>query len=138
MTKGSLTALCFVCAAAWFAFGGCATVGVREEREPAYHGKRTGPPAHAKAHGLRRKYAYSYYPDSSVYFDRDRKLYFYLQAGSWQVGTSLPSSIRIAGTPVSLSMDSDKPYVEFDTHKAKYPPGHKKKKIKGKGKGKKK
>ncbi len=99
-----------------------------------------GPPPHAQAHGYRQRHVYRYYPSSYVYFDCTRKIYFYLESGAWRMSASLPSSIRIdLNEAVSLEMDSDKPYVHFDAHKKKYPPGQAKKgtgKVKGKGHGK--
>jgi hypothetical protein len=87
-------------------------------------GNGHGPPPHAPAHGYRAKYGYRYYPGALVYFDVDRKLYFYMQNGDWKVGVSLPDSLRVKlGDSVTIEMDSDKPYTEFAAHKAKYPPG---------------
>lgn len=104
---------------------------------------RPGPPAHAPAHGYRRKqmYRYWYYPSSYVYFDVGRKLYFYMEHGNWAVGANLPAGIRIdASEGVSLSLEADCPYIHFHTHKAKYPPGQLKKVVgvpaKGPGEGK--
>ncbi len=127
---------------------------------PPAHKPAGGPPAHAPAHGQRRKHRYQYYPDSCVYFDIDRKVYFYLDGGSWRTSATLPGGIVLGATAaVSLELDHATPYVEFDTHKSKYPgrkghippgqakkgglpPGQSKKgggpPGKGKGKGKKK
>jgi hypothetical protein len=121
-------------------------------------GPGQGPPAHAPAHGRRRKYRYHYYPDSGVYFDIDRKVYFYLHGSTWKSSATLPVGIKLGATAaVTIDMDHDRPYVEFHAHKGKYPgkkghvpPGQAKKgglppgKAKkggpppGKGKGKKK
>ena len=57
--------------------------------------KKGGPPAHAPAHGYRAKHKYRYYPDSSVYHDTDRGLYFYFKGGSWEVGASLPHNFQM-------------------------------------------
>ena len=99
--------------------------------------KKKGPPAHAPAHGYRAKHKYRYYPSRSVYFDTGRGLYFYLKGDNWEVGASLPSSIRVGlGDSVSIELDTDKPYTHHAEHKKKYPPGQMKKK-KGKKKNKK-
>ncbi|MFZ5775409.1 MAG: hypothetical protein ACOY3Z_08010, partial [Thermodesulfobacteriota bacterium] len=93
-----------------------------------------GPPPHAPAHGYRRKAAYRYYPDSHVYFDAGRRLYFYLDGGSWRSNSSLPAFLGGAlGAFVNIEADHDKPYDEIDLHKAKYPPGQLKKQDKEKG-----
>jgi hypothetical protein len=80
-----------------------------------------------------------YYPNSYVYFESGRNLYFYLDGGTWKMGASLPSTLRLdAGGAVTIEMDSDQPYSEFHAHKGKYPPGQAKKDDDhpGKGKGK--
>lgn len=90
-----------------------------------------GPPPHAPAHGYRRQqmYAYRYYPAAQVYFALDRRAYFYYDAGSWRMSVSLPYELRIRlGDHVVIEMDSDRPFRDFDKHRAKYPPG----KYKGK------
>jgi hypothetical protein len=87
-----------------------------------------GPPAHAKAHGHRRKFGYKYYPDAQVYFDASRKAYFYLDGGAWRMSVSVPSELKIRlGDSVEIEMDCDKPYTEFKGHKAKVPGNRNKK-----------
>jgi len=103
-----------------------------------------GPPAHAPAHGARRNHSYLYYPSASCYFDIERKVYFYMDAGIWKTSVSIPTGITISASEgVSLELDTDTPHIHFAEHKAKYPPGQAKKaaggnpgKGKGKGKGK--
>lgn len=78
---------------------------------------------------------YQYYPSSSVYFDSSRGLYFYLSGSNWQVGASLPNELRVRlGSSVSIEADTDKPYIYYDVHRKKYPPGQLKKVNGGKGK----
>jgi hypothetical protein len=99
---------------------------------PASHGGNyhQGPPAHAPAHGYRAKHRYYYYPDVSVYFDLDRRLYFYLDRG-WQVAARLPRELRLGlYGPVTIEMDLDKPYSRYDEHRRKYPPRRDRKKYK--------
>ena len=97
--------------------------------------KKGKPPPHAKAHGYRAKHHYRYYPSCSVYYDSGRKLYFYLKGDNWEVGASLPSSIRVRlGGYVSMELDTGKPYTYHAHHVKKYPPGKKKKKHKKKPK----
>ncbi len=96
------------------------------------------PPAHAPAYGRRAQqhYRYHYYPEASVYFDTGRGVYFYLADGGWQISVDLPRRLRVRlGEHVSLEMDSDKPYSEYETHHKKYPPGQMKKKNKNKKRG---
>ena len=95
--------------------------------------KKGGPPAHAPAHGYRAKHHYRYYPSCSVYYDSGRKLYFYLKGDNWEVGASLPSSIRVGlGDYVSMELETDKPYVYHADHVKRYPPGQMKKNNKKK------
>lgn len=93
--------------------------------------KTHGPPPHAPAHGYRAKYAYYYYPDAYVYYCTSRKQYFYLEGDRWVVTVSLPQRILVRlGTSVVIEMDSEKPYMQFSSHKKQYPPGKMKKKDK--------
>ena len=109
---------------------GCTRVGVQVGGEPTPSG---GPPPHAPAHGYRAKYKYHYYPSSQVYFDIDRRTYFYMEGAAWRMSVSLPDRLRVElGGRVEIDMDSDRPYTEFEHHKMKYPPGHGKKEHKRK------
>jgi hypothetical protein len=102
---------------------------------PAPPPPESGPPAWAPAHGRRAKYQYHYYPESYVYFDVGRRLYFYFYGNSWQVSASLPSGIHIrAGEYVRLDMEADRPYLYHSDVEKRYPPGQLKKKGKGKHK----
>jgi len=92
-----------------------------------------GPPPHAPAHGYRAKYMYRYYPSAMIYFDITRKVYFYFAGGAWRVSVSLPANLKVRlGDHIAIEMDTDKPYRDFEKHKAKYPPGQLKKKKKKK------
>jgi len=105
------------------------------ETDHKYKHKKGGPPPHAPAHGYRAKHHYRYYPSCSVYYDSGRELYFYLKGDNWEVGSSLPSSIRVRlGDYVSMELDTGKPYTYHADHVKKYPPGQKKKKSKKKHK----
>ena len=93
------------------------------------HKKKAGPPPHAPAHGYRAKHEYRYYPSRSVFYDTSRRLYFYIKGKNWEVGASLPSSLRVGlGDSVSIELDTDKPYLYHAEHVKKYPPGQLKKK----------
>ena len=91
-----------------------------------------GPPPHAPAHGYRAKHTYHYYPDTSVYFDISRRVYFYLDGGNWRMSAALPNHLSVRlDDYVVIGMDSDRPYTESGKHKQKYPPGKMKEKKKG-------
>jgi len=71
----------------------------------------------------KQKYSYRYYPSCSVYYDIDRKLYFYLEQDNWKIFASLPSNLaRQLGDYVEIEMDHDKPYIDNDKHVKKFPP----------------
>jgi hypothetical protein len=93
-----------------------------------------GPPPHAKAHGLRAKYHYRYYPDTGVYFDTGRSVYFYLGSnGTWRMAVSLPRFLKVQlGDNVTIVMETDRPYSQYPDHKKKYPPKKNKKHKKNK------
>lgn len=104
-----------------------------DSREVSKKHKKQGPPAHAPAHGYRAKRQYRYYPSRSVYYDTGRGLYFYLKGENWEVGASLPGSLRVGlGDSVSIELETDKPYTHHAEHVKKYPPKQHKKKKKGK------
>ena len=86
-----------------------------------------GPPAHAPAHGYRKKHEYRYYPDDFVYFDINRSLYFFIENGSWTMSAVLPGFIRLSTDFVTMELNTDKPYLENKKHKKKHPPAKKKK-----------
>lgn len=97
--------------------------------------KKGGPPSHAPAHGYRAKYQYRYYPECSIYYDYERKLYFYIKGDHWEVGASLPSRLRVSlGDFVNIELDTDKPYIYHAEHVKKHPPGQLKNKHKKKHK----
>jgi len=108
---------------------GC-TLSVGSHPGPVYapEASEQGPPPWAPAHGHRAKYRYYYYPESHVYFDLGRSLYFYYYGGGWRASVSLPSEIRInIGDHVPLEMDDDRPYRHHSDVQRHYPPGQLKK-----------
>jgi len=77
-----------------------------------------GPPAHAPAHGYRRKFQYRYYADQSVYHAIDRDVYFWIEGGDWRVGVELPPDIVLdASTAVTLELTSAEPYEHYASFK---------------------
>ncbi|MCZ6851110.1 MAG: hypothetical protein O7F17_05665, partial [Planctomycetota bacterium] len=92
-----------------------------------------GPPAHAPAHGYRKKFQYRYYPDAQVYYAADRGLYFWIEGGNWKLGARLPDHITVdLSAGVSVEFDSDTP----SAHHGKGGPKKGGGRGKGKGKGK--
>lgn len=106
--------------------------GQMKKKKKKKHWK-TGPPPHAPAHGYRAKHTYHYYPRAEVYFDINRKIYFYQGRDGWTVSAQLSDRFRARlGDHVVITMDTDKPYTNVGRHKGKYPPGQMKKKKKKK------
>ena len=94
-----------------------------EQQQVKQDNKKGGPPAHAKAHGYRAKHQYRYYPDQKVYHDTDRGLYFYLKGDNWEVGASLPATLKSGlGESVTIELDADNPSVHNADHVKQYPP----------------
>jgi len=96
-----------------------------------------GPPPWAPAHGFRRNHSYYYYPGTNVYYRSDDRMWVYLDGSNWQVGVSLPSSIRVDfDRGVSLTMGTDRPYEFHDKVKLSYPADYFVTKVRVKEKGK--
>jgi len=68
------------------------------------------PPPWAPAHGYRAKQRYYYYPAAQVYYSPVQRGYFFLDAGTWRFGVSLPTGI-VLGNRVSVDLDGPQPYV---------------------------
>ncbi len=138
----NLTILLFGICSLLMIFGCPPPIVIKEER-PVYTPppEEPGPPPWAPAHGHRAKHRYYYYPESYVYFDAGRRVYFYYYGNGWRVSVSLPAEIHIdVSKYVMLDMDADEPYQFHSDVVKRYPPGQLKKldddKDNGKGKGK--
>ncbi len=88
--------------------------------------ERRGPFPPPPAHRCRARHVYYYYPSAFVYFDVDRRLYFFLSNGAWVAAPVLPPTIVIRpDSYVTIELDVDRPYIYFDKHRKKFPPGKK-------------
>lgn len=129
-----------------FLISGCATPNggnisvdwedpkAQNESPPPKVAKKSGPPAHAPAHGYRAKHTYRYYPNERTYYDSDRDVYFYIEKDGWTIGASLPNHIRLSNDYVTMNLETDRPYEYFEEHADKYPSKKVKKKEKKKDK----
>jgi hypothetical protein len=91
-------------------------------------GIQRGGPASPPAAGTHVKYRYYYYPDSAVYMDTARKLFFYHNGERWMTTTLLPAEIQVDWKNYAvLEMDTDKPYRHHAETVRKHPPGQQKK-----------
>jgi hypothetical protein len=65
-----------------------------------------------------------------VYFDAERRLYFFMADGRWCSAAQLPADLDLGDCRfVMLSLEASDPYAHFCGHKPKRPPGQ----AKGKG-----
>lgn len=69
--------------------------------------KKGGPPPWAPAHGYRRKFLY--YPGSGIYYDAQKKQYFWVDAGVVKVGVRLPKGIKVGEEGVSVELPREMP-----------------------------
>jgi hypothetical protein len=68
-----------------------------------------------------------------VYYDAERRVYFYIEGDGWRVSAKLPGHMHLDYADyVYLEMQTDKPYEYFADHRKKYPPGQAKKNKKRK------
>jgi len=108
---------------------GCSSSIILRDEPPVYAPvpPEPGPPPWAPAHGHRAKYRYYYYPETYVYFDINRRLYFYFHTNRWIASVSLPTGIYIdVNNYIVLDMDVDEPYRYHSEVVKRYPPGHSK------------
>jgi hypothetical protein len=89
---------------------GCNTNKVSQD-DPTGDSKRSGSARkHATAHG--RKHQYYYYPDACAYRDCEVDQWFWMEAGQWKCGPSLPDNIMVeVEVPVAIELESDTPYA---------------------------
>ncbi len=89
-----------------------------------------GPPDHAKAHGYRKKFGYTYYPEQKVYQSKEKNTWFWIENGEWKVGAKLPTGLDVTGkASEEIELDAETPYEHSKGEDEKG-------KGKGKGKGK--
>ena len=83
------------------------------------------PPPWARRHWYHRSYAYYFYPGANVYYRPADHVWFYLDGGNWRFGVRLPDPIRLDfGRAVSLTLESDRPYLFHDRVITYYPPNY--------------
>lgn len=69
------------------------------------------------------RYAYRYYPDDRVYFDLQRKTYFYYDKGDWQENAVPPQQVgAFLGRYVILRSDAFPPWEANRDHMRAHPP----------------
>lgn len=76
------------------------------------------------AYGLKKHnhIEYEYYPSVEVYFDPQRKLYFWHASAYWGVGKRLPSTYKLDHKDRRLvSLDTKLPYRQHDRVKSENP-----------------
>lgn len=81
------------------------------------------PTPEAPVRAVQPRHQYRYYPDSAVYMDTGRRLFFYRSGEKWLSTTLLPASIRVDWKNyVILDLDTDKPYQRHSETVKRYPP----------------
>jgi hypothetical protein len=84
--------------------------------EPAFE---HGPPSHAPAYGHDRKFTYVHYPSCNVYFDRERRLWFWSEGRDWRMGAELPPRFRVnEHEAVKVELENEKPYEHGNAFRA--------------------
>ncbi len=82
----------------------------------------SAPPPWTRSHWYHRSYGYYYYPGCDVYYRPSDHMWFYLDGGAWRFGARLPDHIRVDfGRAVSLSLETDRPYMYHERVVAYYP-----------------
>lgn len=73
--------------------------------------KLRAPKPNWEPRGNERAFRYWYYPIASVYYDPDRRIYFYSDHDQWVDAGTLPAYLaENLGTPVELTMNTPTPY----------------------------
>ncbi|NOZ25288.1 MAG: hypothetical protein GXO94_04250 [Nitrospirae bacterium] len=94
--------------------------------------ERPGPHPLPPPHRCKARHIYYYYPSAFVYFDVNRRLYFFLSNGAWVAAPVLPPTIVIRPDRfVTIELDVDRPYIYFEKHRKKFPPGKKYRRHRG-------
>lgn len=68
-------------------------------------------------------YHYWYYPAWGVYYDYETHVYFYQEGPRWVRVAHLPPRFHGRGHYVVVDGERDRPWVRYEEHRAKYPPG---------------
>ena len=77
-----------------------------------------GQPLREPAHRSQAEHVYRYFPDSEVYYDTERRIYFYIEGGHWESDALLPYDLRQRlGRYETVKLFSDTPY---EYHAAAY------------------
>lgn len=66
-----------------------------QEREARKHYEEQEREAQKERYEKHKRYEYRYYPSTDVYYDVNRKVYFYLEGDKWQISGTLAGGIRL-------------------------------------------
>ncbi len=99
---------------------GCSHLHVSHDNSRPGNGKE--PRGNAYGHNKHNHIEYEYYPSAEVFFDPQRKLYFWHAAAYWGVGKRLPSTYKLDHKERELvSLDTKLPYRQHDRVKSENP-----------------
>ena len=86
------------------------------------HKHRSQQPDRKPQYDNRQKRRYRYYPDVNVYFEPDRKVWFFPSNGGWKSQRKLPRDYNNRlGKWKDLELDTDEPYKYNREHKGQQP-----------------
>ena len=89
-----------------------------QKREARKHYEEAQEVAHKERDKKHKRHEYRYYPSVSVYYDVNRKIYFYLEGDKWRVSGALPSGIRVGyEDDDTIEMYGDSTYTKHAEHK---------------------
>lgn len=121
-TRLLLVALALACAAgAVCTLAGLGEAKAQVRQQPAKYRLYARLPW-APPRGQRAKYRFLYYPDSQVYYDLQRALFYWWDDGGWQSGSALPEGFKRGRRNITLPMNTSVPIVHHKAVRRKYPP----------------
>jgi hypothetical protein len=91
----------------------------REERKK--HHKKWKHDNERDDHVMHKRHTYRYFPSSDVYYDEEKKVYFYLEGDKWGVSVNLPDGFNLGQHEyVTIETDKDRPYDDYLEHLETY------------------
>ncbi len=68
------------------------------------------------------KHSYVYYRDHEIYFQPERKVYYWREGGEWKSGSVLPTASRsyVTSGGVTIELESERPYEQHEEVVSRY------------------
>lgn len=80
------------------------------------------PPPWEQDRGIGEEQHYYYYPQVKIYFNLERKVYYYFYEGQWQIASQLPNNVKLSGRRVKLNIPGEEPYIWQPAVEERFPP----------------